>query len=110
MADSVQTDLGLSDKQKTQLRRLEQSMRQKVRDTFEASREEGMDPDAMRSTMNGIRRGHDAAVSKVLDSARSALSQIELQREGLLAVATIKEVATKLKLTARKRRRSGHRQ
>jgi Spy/CpxP family protein refolding chaperone len=100
MAESVQKELVLTDKQKTSLRRLEQSMRQKGRDAFEAAREEGMDPEAMRATMNGIRRDHDVAVAKILDKRQKArLTQIELQRDGLLAVAN-KEFATKIKLTS----------
>jgi Spy/CpxP family protein refolding chaperone len=105
MAASVQEDLGLSDKQKEQLKRLEAAMRQKGREAFTGGGGgggggEGFDPQAMMTTMNALRREHDAAVSKVLDKRqRERLAQLELQREGVIAV-TRKDLATKLKLTS----------
>jgi hypothetical protein len=53
----------------------------------------------MGMTMNTIRRRYRAAVARILsDAQRERLSQLELQREGLLAVAR-KEIATGIGLT-----------
>jgi hypothetical protein len=99
-AASVQEDLGLNEKQKGRLKQLDASMMQRRRDSFQMAGEGGLDPEAMRSTMDNLRREQEAAASKILDKTQKArLTQIELQREGVLAVAR-KEIAAKLKLTA----------
>ena len=100
MMPAVQEDLGLTDKQKTQLQKLQASMRQKMRDGMQQAREGGVDPQEMMEGMAALRRENEAAISKVLDKAQKArLAQIELQREGLLAVAK-SDVASKLKLNS----------
>ena len=100
MSPAVQEDLKLSDKQKAQLKRLQGSAIQKAREAFAAAQEGGVEPQEMMEGMAGLRREHESAVSKVLDKAQKArLAQIELQREGLLAV-TKPDVATKIKLTS----------
>jgi hypothetical protein len=54
----------------------------------------------MMDGMNTLRRENEAAIAKVLDKTQKArLAQIELQREGLLAVAK-SDVASKLKLNS----------
>ncbi len=98
-APSVQADLGLTEKQKTALQRLDATMAQRRREAFQPG-EEGFDREAMMEAMNEIRADQEAAVAKILDKKQKArLTQLELQREGKLAVAR-KEVATKIKLTA----------
>jgi hypothetical protein len=101
MSAAVQEDLALTDKQKSQFKRIETAMMQKRQEAFMAANAEGgVDPQAMMSTMNNLRREQDAAFAKILDKKqKSRLAQIELQREGLLAVAR-QDVGTKLKMTA----------
>ena len=96
---SVQEDLGLTEKQKAQLKRLDTSLAQKRREAFAGAGQGPPDPQAMMSAMTSLRRDYDAAVSKLLNKRqKDRLAQLELQREGLLAVART-EVSTKLKLT-----------
>jgi Spy/CpxP family protein refolding chaperone len=97
MAAPVQEELALTGKQKEQLRKLESTMMRKGRDAFEQG--DG-DPETMRSVMDSLRRQRDGGIAKVLDKTQKArLAQIELQREGLLAVSK-PEIASKLKLTS----------
>jgi hypothetical protein len=54
----------------------------------------------MMTAMNALRREQEAGAAKILTQAQKArITQIELQREGLLAVAR-REVSSKLKVTA----------
>ena len=100
LSASVQEELGLSDKQKSQLKKLQASMMQKSREGLEAARQEGVDPQEIMQGMAGLRREHDLAASRVLDKAqKSRLAQLEMQREGLLAIAK-SDVANKIKLTS----------
>ena len=97
---SVQEDLGLTEKQKTQLKRIQGSTDQKTRQTFQEAGENGLEPNEMMELMNSIGREKNSAVAKVLDKNQKArLSQIELQREGLMAVAK-SDIAGKLKLSS----------
>jgi Spy/CpxP family protein refolding chaperone len=99
MAEAVQEDLGLTDKQKTQIKKLKTSMDQRARELFENAREGGVEPQEMMESMTSLNRDHNAAVAKVLDKTQKArLAQIELQREGLLVVAKA-DIAGKLKLS-----------
>lgn len=98
VAEAVQEDLGLTDKQKTQLKRAEATAGQTMRQAFEP-KEGGFDPEMVGQAMETARREQDAAVSKILDKTQKArLAQLELQREGLPAIGR-KDVAAKLKLT-----------
>lgn len=99
MSEAVQDDLKLSEKQKTLLKKLQASMAQKTRQTFEEAQANGLEPGEMMEAMGTLNRDHNAAVSKVLvKSQKARLSQIELQREGLLALAKT-DIASKLKLS-----------
>ena len=100
MSAPVQDELELTDKQKGQLKKLQASMIQKSREGMEAARQEGLDPQEIMQGMASLRREHDLASSRVLDKTQKArLAQLELQRQGLLAVAK-SDVATKIKLTS----------
>jgi hypothetical protein len=100
MSAAVQKELGLTEKQKSQLKKLDSTMMQRRRRDFSRGADGDFDPRAMRSAMEASRREYDAAVAKILDKKqKDRLTQIELQREGLLAVAR-PDVAAKLKLTA----------
>jgi hypothetical protein len=96
---AVQKDLGITEKQKTQLNRLMATLAQKRQQIFDGG-EGPPDAEAMRATMNGLRREQDAGIARILTkNQKTRLAQIELQREGVLAVARA-DVATKLKLTS----------
>jgi Spy/CpxP family protein refolding chaperone len=98
--EAVQEDLGLTEKQKAQLKKLEAAMIQRSQATFEEARNGGLEPEEMRDAMGMINREYNTAVAKVFDKNQKArLAQIELQREGLLAVAKT-EIASKLKVTS----------
>jgi hypothetical protein len=96
----VQKELGLSDKQKTQIRKLEAQFAQKQRQAFEKAQEGDFDPRKMMTAMGALEIEQQEAIAKILDAKqKERLSQIELQRDGLLAVAK-PAVAKKLKLTS----------
>jgi len=87
-AAPVQKELNLSESQKSQLKKLDTAMGQKRRSSFSRRGQGEPDPEKMRSAMDKLRREHDEAVAKVLDKKqKERLSEIELQREGILAVA-----------------------
>ncbi len=89
---AVQKELGLTDKQSAQIKRLDSTM-SRQRET--ASAEGGFDPETMRSPMNTLRRRYETSVNKVLTKTqKERLSELELQREGLMAVAR-KDVSSK---------------
>lgn len=93
MAAPIQKELGLTEKQKSQLKKLDATMAQaqKRRAAFSRNREGDMDSQ---------RREQEEAVSKVLEpKQKTRLGEIELQREGIFAVART-DVAKKLKLAA----------
>ncbi len=97
--ESVQEDIKLTDKQKTQLKTIEATYRKK-RQEMPRPGDESFDPQTMFETMNSMRRQQEAATTKVLDKTqKTRIAEIELQREGALAIANRKEVSTKLKLT-----------
>jgi Spy/CpxP family protein refolding chaperone len=98
-APAVQKELKLTEQQKSQLKKLDSAMQQKRRQAFSKGRQGDFDPEKMRTSMDSLRREQEKAISEILDKAQKAcLAEIELQREGLLAVART-EIATKLKLT-----------
>jgi hypothetical protein len=104
-SEAVQEDLGLSDKQKAQIKKLQASMLQRTRETFLAARENGVDPQEVMQEMSSLARDNNAAITRVLDKNQKArLAQIELQRDGLLALARA-DVAGKVKLTSTQTRK-----
>jgi Spy/CpxP family protein refolding chaperone len=99
-APAVQKELGLTEKQKAQIKKVESSLAQKRRQAFAKAREDQVEPQDMRKMMEGLGREQRDAVAKVLEpKQKTRLTEIELQQEGVLAVAR-KDVASKLKLTA----------
>ncbi len=102
MAAPIQKELGLTEKQKSQLKKLDTTMSQKRRQMFTRtrSRQGNTDPEKMRTSMDSLRREQEEAVSKILEpKQKTRLGEIELQREGIFAVART-DVAKKLKLTS----------
>src|SRR5947209_1594484 len=65
MAASVQDDLGLTEKQKDQLKKLDAAMRQRRRPPGPGGGEGGFDPQAMRAAMNALQREQEASVAKI---------------------------------------------
>ncbi len=99
LQEAVQTDLGLSEKQKSQINGLQASIGPKSRETFQSLQESGAEPQEFAETMAGLHREHQAALLRVLDkNQKTRYSQIQLQREGFLAAAR-SEIASKLKLS-----------
>jgi len=100
MAAPVQKELGLTEKQKSQLKKLDTTMSQKRRQMFTRSRQRNTDPEKMRTSMDSLRREQEEAISNILEpKQKTRLGEIELQREGIFAVART-DVAKKLKLTS----------
>jgi Spy/CpxP family protein refolding chaperone len=102
MAAPVQKELGLTEKQKSQLKKLDTTMSQKRRQMFTRtrSRQGDTDPEKMRTSMDSLRSEQEEAISKILEpKQKTRLGEIELQREGIFAVART-DVAKKLKLTS----------
>jgi hypothetical protein len=96
---SVQKDLNLTTKQKSQLRSVEEATKASMGEMFASVRENGLDPQAIGEHMTALRQEQDANVVRVLDKKqKTRLSQIKLQRDGLLAVSR-SEVSSKLKIT-----------
>ncbi len=99
VAPSVQKELGLTDKQRSQLKKLDSSLAQKRREVFTRPRGGRLDPEQMRTRMEKFQKEQKDSVAKILEPKQNArLFEIDLQREGLLAVAR-SDVAAKLKLT-----------
>jgi len=102
MAAPVQKELGLTEKQKSQLKKLDSTMSQKRRQMFTRtrSRQGDTDPEKMRTSMDSLRSEQAEAISKILEpKQKTRLGEIELHREGIFAVART-DVAKKLKLTS----------
>ena len=100
MVPAVQKELKLTDSQKSQLKKLEMSAAQKRRQTLSKNRQADSDPEKIRSLMDSQRREHEEGVAKILDKKQiDRLTEIDLQREGILAVART-DIATKLELTS----------
>ena len=102
MAAPVQKELGLTEKQKSQLKKLDTTMSQKHRQMFTRtrSRQGDTDPEKMRKSIDSLRSEQEEAISKILEpKQKTRLGEIELQREGIFAVART-DVAKKLKLTS----------
>src|SRR5208337_146795 len=102
MAAPIQKELGLTEKQKSQLKKLDTTMSQKRRQMFTRtrSRQGDTDPEKMRTSMDSLRSEQAEAISKILEpKQKTRLGEIELQREGIFAVART-DVAKKLKLTS----------
>ena len=102
MAAPIQKELGLTEKQKSQLKKLDTTMSQKHRQMFTRtrSRQGDTDPEKMRTSMDSLRSEQAEAISKILEpKQKTRLGEIELQREGIFAVART-DVAKKLKLTS----------
>jgi Spy/CpxP family protein refolding chaperone len=96
----VQKELKLTDSQKTKLKTLESRLNQKRRQAFARMQDEEPDPGKMRTAMEAIRREQEKGIGEILDKTQKArLAEIELQRDGLLALAK-PEIAKKLKLTS----------
>src|SRR5208337_387176 len=86
--------------QKSQLKKLDTTMSQKRRQMFTRSRQRNTDPEKMRTSMDSLRREQEEAISNILEpKQKTRLGEIELQREGIFAVAKT-DVAKKLKLTS----------
>jgi len=100
MAAPIQKELRLTEKQKSQLKKLDTTMSQKRRQMFTRSRQRNTDPEKMRTSMDSLRREQEEAISNILEpKQKTRLGEIELQREGIFAVART-DVAKKLKLTS----------
>ncbi len=100
MAAPIQKELGLTEKQKSQLKKLDTTMSQKRQQMFTRSRQRDTDPEKMRKSMESLRREQEEAISEILEpKQKTRLGEIELQREGIVAVART-DVAKKLKLTS----------
>ncbi len=102
MAAPIQKELGLTEKQKSQLKKLDTTMSQKRRQMFTRtrSRQGNTDPEKMRTSMDSLRREQEEAISNILEpKQKTRLGEIDLQREGIFAVART-DVAKKLKLTS----------
>ena len=102
MAAPIQKELGLTEKQKSQLKKLDTTMSQKRRQMFTRtrSRQGDTDPEKMRTSMDSLRSEQAEAISKILEpKQKTRLGEIELHREGIFAVART-DVAKKLKLTS----------
>jgi hypothetical protein len=97
MTPSVQQELDLTSKQKEKLKRLDATVKQTRRQVFEDN-DGASNPEATKTTMDNLRRNHNAAIAKILDEKQNArLTELELQREGVLAVAK-PDIAKKLNL------------
>ena len=102
MAAPIQKELGLTEKQKSQLKKLDTTMSQKRRQMFTRTRSRQGDTDLekMRTSMDSLRSEQEEAISKILEpKQKTRLGEIELQREGIFVVART-DVAKKLKLTS----------
>ncbi|AGA30395.1 hypothetical protein [Singulisphaera acidiphila] len=95
----IQKDLGLTQKQEVQIKRLASTLTQRKGELLFEESGEGTDLEATKTTMNGLPRLWDSQVSKTLTKRQEdRLAQLELQRIGTLALVR-KDIATKLKLT-----------
>ncbi len=100
MAVAVQKELALSESQKSKLKKLDAGMVQKRRQSFSRRGQGEFDPEKMQSAMDKLRREQEEGIAKILDKKqKERLAEIELQREGIFAVAR-PDVAKKLKLTS----------
>ena len=100
MAVAVQKELALSESQKSKLKKLDAGMVQKRRQSFSRRGQGESDPEKMQSAMDKLRREQEEGIAKILDKKqKERLAEIELQREGIFAVAR-PDVAKKLKLTS----------
>jgi Spy/CpxP family protein refolding chaperone len=96
----IQEELALTDKQKAQLKKNQANLMERGREMFQSAREEGAGFDEIREAMTGLRREFETATAKVLDKKqKERLAQIELQRDGLIAVGR-SEIASKIKLNS----------
>jgi Spy/CpxP family protein refolding chaperone len=96
----VQKELKLTESQKSQLKKLESRLNQKRRQAFAKMRDEEADPQKVGTAMETLQRELEKGISEILDKGqRVRLTEIELQRDGLLALAK-PEIAKKLKLTS----------
>jgi hypothetical protein len=99
MAAPVQKELGLTEKQKSQIKKLDTTLAQRRRQAFTRNRDEQRDPQDMRKTMEAMQREQKESIAKILEpKQKTRLSEIELQQEGIFAVAR-REIASKLKLS-----------
>ena len=100
MAPAVQKELKLTDSQKSELKKLDMSAAQKRRQTISKNRHADFDPEKMRTLMESQRHEQEEVVAKILDKKQNdRLTEIDLQREGILAVART-DIAKKLELTS----------
>lgn len=99
MTPEVQKELGLTEKQAAQVKKLEAALERKRRELFAEEGDEGGDPRARMGTLMGLQREVETSVTKTLNKRqKDRLAQLELQREGPMALAR-KEIASKIKLT-----------
>src|SRR5208283_982535 len=88
MAPAVQKELKLSDSQKSELKKLDMAAAQKRRETFPKNRHADFDPEKRRTLMESQRGEQEEAGGQILDKQqKDRLTEIDLQREGILAVA-----------------------
>lgn len=95
----IQKEIGLSEKQIARLHQIEMSAMEANQAALNDPGEDGFDFNAMMGTVEQSARQKQVALAKVLTPAqRTRLQQIELQREGWLALGRT-DVARKVKLT-----------
>ena len=93
----VQTELGLSDDQKTQIKTAGDEIGQKMRSTFQNMR--NMSQDERTKAFTDMNKSADEKVGKILTADQvTRLKQLQLQSQGANALVS-DEVVTKLKVT-----------
>ena len=99
MFPAVQKELKITKSQQSQYQKLQTTLSQKRRSAFTRTRQTRPDPEKMRTSMEAINKEQEQGIARILDKQQVArLSEIELQREGIFAVARA-PIARKLKLT-----------
>jgi Spy/CpxP family protein refolding chaperone len=100
MFPAVQKELKLTESQKSQYRKLQTTVGQKMRTAFSRPRQGRSDPEKMRTQMEAINKEQEKGIARILKEEQAKrLGEIELQREGIFAVAR-SPIAKKLKLTS----------
>jgi hypothetical protein len=99
MAPAVQTELKLTDDQKTKVYSLAQESGKRTREIVQDAFMPNADPMRMRAAGLALREANDHSLAKVLKPAqKSRLDEIVLRYEGPLATVQ-PEIATKLKMS-----------
>ncbi|MGC8640488.1 MAG: hypothetical protein ACP5XB_11490 [Isosphaeraceae bacterium] len=100
MFPAVQKELKLTASQKSQYQKLQTTIGKKMQSAFSRPRQGRFDPEKMRTQMEAINKEQEKGIAKILkENQAKRLSEIELQREGIFAVARA-PIAKKLKLTS----------